>query len=166
MLKGIEVEILKDGSLDLSDEVLANLDIVIAAVHSHFGLSRKQQTERIIRALDNPYVNILAHPSGRLLLERDAYDVDLARVIKHAAGCGCALELNSQPERLDLTERYCRLAKSEGALVAINSDAHSVKGFENLKYGIGQARRGWLEASDVLNTRSLTAVRKFLRRSR
>ncbi|MGR8947190.1 MAG: DNA polymerase/3'-5' exonuclease PolX [Gammaproteobacteria bacterium] len=165
VLKGIEVEILKDGRLGLSDDVLADLDIVIGAVHSHFGLSRTQQTDRIIRALDNPKINVLAHPSGRLLFKRDAYDVDLPRVIKHAAACGCALELNSQPDRLDLTDQFCRLAKSEGALVAVNSDAHSVKGFENLKYGIGQARRGWLEASEVLNTRSLAAVRKFLRRT-
>ena len=113
-----------------------------------------------------PKLNVLAHPSGRLLLKSDAYDVDLTRVIKHAAACGCALELNAQPDRLDLTDKFCRLAKSEGALVSVNSDAHSVKGFENLKYGIGQACRGWLEASEVLNTRPLAAVRKFLRRTR
>jgi len=162
LLKGIEVDILEDGSLDLPDPVLARLDLVIGAVHSNFTLSREQQTQRIIRAMQRPCFSILAHPTGRLLEQRDAYDVDMDRVIKEARQRGCYLELNAHPERLDLYDIHCRMAKAEGVLVSINSDAHSISDFKNLKYGIGQARRGWLEKADVLNTRSLGQVRKLL----
>jgi len=162
LLKGIEVDILEDGSLDLPDAVLARLDLVIGAVHSNFTLSREQQTQRIIRAMQRPCFSILAHPTGRLLEQRDAYDVDMDRVIKEARQRGCYLELNAHPERLDLYDIHCRMAKAEGVLVSINSDAHSISDFYNLKYGIGQARRGWLEKSDVLNTRSLGQLRKLL----
>ena len=162
LLKGIEVDILEDGSLDLPDPVLARLDLVIGAVHSNFTLSREKQTQRIIRAMQRPCFSILAHPTGRLLEQRDAYDVDMDRVIKEARQRGCYLELNAHPERLDLYDIHCRMAKAEGVLVSINSDAHTISDFDNLKYGIGQARRGWLEKSDVLNTRSLGQVRKLL----
>jgi DNA polymerase (family 10) len=162
LLKGIEVDILEDGSLDLPDTVLARLDLVIGAVHSNFTLSREQQTQRIIRAMQRPCFSILAHPTGRLLEQRDAYDVDMDRVIKAARQRGCYLELNAHPERLDLYDIHCRMAKAEGVLVSINSDAHSTSDFHNLKYGIGQARRGWLEKADVLNTRSLAQLRKLL----
>lgn len=166
LLAGIELDILKDGSLDLPDDVLERLDLVIGAVHSNFDLSRKQQTERILRAMDNPHFTLLAHPSGRLIDKREPHAVDMERIIHQAAQRGCFLELNANPERLDLLDSHCRLAKEEGVLVSINSDAHSPAAFANLHFGIGQARRGWLEKDDVLNTRSLTAVRKLLKATR
>ena len=165
ILKGIEVDILEDGSLDLPDSVLAKLDVVVAAVHARFNLPRAQQTARILKALDNPYVSILAHPSGRLIAEREPYDVDMQAVIRRAKARGIALELNAHPDRLDLDDVAVRMAKEEGARVAINSDAHSVNDFENLAFGVGQARRGWLEARDVLNARPLAEVRKLLARA-
>lgn len=163
LLKGIEVDILEDGQLDLPDEVLQQLDLVIGAVHSHFHLSRKKQTERILPAMNHPCFTLLAHPSGRLLEQRDAYDIDMPRVIRHARERGCYLELNAQPDRLDLLDVYCHVAKDAGVLISVNSDAHRVNDFANLEYGIGQARRGWLEKNDILNTRSLTHLRKLLK---
>lgn len=163
LLKGIEVDILEDGSLDLPDTVLARLDLVIGAVHSHLGLPRAKQTARILRAMDSRHFTLLAHPSGRLIGQREACDVDMLRIIRHAKQRGCFLELDSQPERLDLLDSHCQSAKEEGVLVSVNSDAHSTFDFANLGYGIGQARRGWLEKDDVLNTRSLGAVRKLLK---
>ena len=163
LLKGIEVDILEDGSLDLPDTVLARLDLVVGAVHSRFELSRAKQTERILRAMDHPHFTLLAHPSGRLIQQREPYDVDMLHIIRHAKQRGCFLELNAHPERLDLLDSQCQSAKEEGVLISINSDAHSTFDFANLKYGVGQARRGWLEKSDVLNTRSLAALRKLLK---
>ena len=165
LLKGIELDILEDGQLDLPDSVLAKLDLVIGAVHSKFHLSRAKQTERILRAMDHPHFTILAHPSGRLLETRDAYDVDMQRIIRHAQQRGCYLELNAQPDRLDLLDTYCHMAKAEGVLISVDSDAHSVNDFNNLEYGIGQARRGWLEKDDILNTRTLTQLRKLLKKT-
>lgn len=164
LLKGAEVDILEDGALDLPDEALARLDYVIASVHGNFNLPRDRQTERILRAMDNKHVRMLAHPTGRLLFERDAYEVDVERLVRHARQCGCVLELNAQPSRLDLNDTYCHMAKDEGVRVAINSDAHSVLDFDNLRFGIGQARRGWLEKRDVLNARTLGQLRKLLAR--
>jgi DNA polymerase (family 10) len=166
LLKGIEVDILENGDLDLPDAALARLDIVIGAVHSRFDLSRARQTERILRAMDHPNFTLLAHPSGRLIDQRAPYDVDMPRIIHHARQRGCYLELNAHPERLDLLDTHCRLAREEGVLVAINSDAHSREDFANLRFGVGQARRGWLTAADVLNTRPLSALRKLLARPR
>jgi DNA polymerase (family 10) len=166
LLTGIEVDVLEDGSLDLPDTALAPLDVVIAAVHSKFDLPRAKQTARILAALDNPHVKILAHPIGRLIDQREPYDVDMLAVIRKCKARGVALELNAHPQRLDLTDLHCRMAKDEGALVAINSDAHSVHEFDNLVYGVGQARRGWLEKADVLNTRPLDEVRAWLWRGR
>lgn len=165
LLKGIEVDILEDGSLDLPDSILARLDIVVGAIHSRFDLSRARQTERVLRAMDHPYFSILAHPTGRLIGEREPYDIDLLRVIRKAHSRGCYLELNAHPERLDLLDTHCQMARAEGVLVAINSDAHSRLEFGNLRYGIGQARRGWLEKADVLNTRSLAELRPLLART-
>jgi len=162
LLKGIEVDILEDGTLDLPDSLLAELDLVVAAVHSNFNLPRARQTERILRALDHPLVAMLAHPSGRLIDAREAYDVDMLRIIRKAAARGRFLELNAHPERLDLLDAHCRMARDEGVLVGISSDAHSVQQFDNLKYGIGQARRGWLEKKDVLNALSLGELRRLL----
>ncbi|MGQ0577952.1 MAG: DNA polymerase/3'-5' exonuclease PolX [Betaproteobacteria bacterium] len=166
LLKGIEVDVLEDGSLDLPDAILSRLDVVIAAVHSKFDLSRAKQTERIIKAVDNPLVNILAHPSGRLIDDREPYDVDMAKVIRKARAVRCHLELNAHPERLDLLDTYCQMAKAEGVLVCVNSDSHSVHQFDNLRFGIGQARRGWLERQEVLNTRPLKQLKALLKRER
>ncbi len=163
VLKGIEVDILDDGGLDLPDDLLGRLDVVIGAVHSQFHLSRAKQTARILKAMDHPHFSILAHPSGRLLQERDPYDVDMEKIIRHARVRGCFLEVNAHPERLDLNDSHCRMAKEEGVLLVVDSDAHSTLDFGNLRFGIGQARRGWLTREDVLNTRSLKEVRKLLR---
>jgi len=166
LLKGIELDILEDGSLDLPDSALAPLDLVVGAVHSNFKLSRARQTERILAAMDSPFLSVLAHPSGRLIDEREPYDVDMLAIVRKAKAHGIALELNAHPERLDLSDVHCRMAKDEGVPVCVNSDAHSVDDFDNLRYGIGQARRGWLEKDDVLNTRPLAALKKFLARRR
>lgn len=162
ILKGIEVDILEDGALDLDDDVLSRLDLVIGAVHSNFALSRDKQTERLMRAMDHPYFTMLAHPNGRLFPTRPSYEVDMERVIRHAKSRGCFLELNAQPERLDLLDVQCTLAKEEGVLIAIASDGHSVFDYDFLRYGVAQARRGWLEKSDVLNTRPYKALKPLL----
>jgi DNA polymerase (family 10) len=164
VLKGIEVDILEDGSLDLPDSALAGLDVVVAAVHSQFGLTRARQTERILRALDNANVRVLAHPTGRLIGEREPYDVDMPAIVRKARERRVAIELNAHPERLDLIDTHCRLCKDAGVPVAVDSDAHGASDFAFLRYGIGQARRGWLNRDDVLNTRTLPALRAFLER--
>jgi DNA polymerase (family 10) len=165
VLKGIEVDILEDGSLDLPDSILDRLDVVVCSVHYQFALPRPKQTTRILRALDNPRCNILAHPTGRLLNERAAYDVDLEAVLTGAKERGCAVELNAQPSRLDLDDLACRMAKEIGVLVAISTDAHSTGDLDLMRFGVGQARRGWLEAKDVINTRPLAELRKLLKRN-
>jgi len=165
LLKGIEVEILEDGRLDLPDRILQQLDLVIGSVHSHFRLPMQQQTERILRAMDQRFFSILGHPSGRLINEREPYEVDMAAVIQKAKERGSFLELNANPQRLDLNETYCQMAKEAGVLVAINTDAHSVADFGQISYGVGQARRGWLEKKDVLNTRSLKELTRLLKRT-
>jgi len=164
VLKGIEVDILEDGSLDLPDSVLAKLDLVVCAVHGGFGLPRARQTARVLKALCNPHVSILAHPTGRLIGEREAYELDMLAVMRKAKRLGVALELNAHPDRLDLNDVHCRMAKDEGVLVSIGSDAHGVDGFDVLRYGVGQARRGWLEKKDVLNARPLAELRRWLAR--
>jgi len=165
VLKGIEVDILEDGSLDLPDSILSKLDLVVAAVHGGFGLSRARQTARVLKALDNPHVSILAHPTGRLIGEREACELDMLAVVRKAKRRGMALELNAHPDRLDLNDVHCRMAKDEGVLLAIGSDAHGVDGFEVLRYGVGQARRGWLEKNDVLNARPLAKLGSWLARA-
>jgi DNA polymerase (family 10) len=165
LLSGIEVDILEDGSLDLPDSILSRLDVVVGAVHGKFGLSRARQTARVLAAMDNPYLSILAHPSGRLLETREAYEIDLLAVARKAKKRGVALELNAHPDRLDLDDVHCRMAKDEGVLVAISSDAHAVDGFEVLRYGVGQARRGWLEKKDVLNARPLAELKRLIGRA-
>lgn len=159
------MEVLEDGALDLPDPALADRDVVVAAIHSKFDLSQAKQTERPLAAIAHPSVNIIAHPLGRLINQREPYDVDMLRVMRAAKKAGVHLELNAHPERLDLLDTYCRMAKEEGVLVAVSSDAHSTLDFANLRFGIGQARRGWLETQDVLNTRSLQALRPLLVRS-
>ncbi len=164
LLKGVEVDILEDGSLDMPDEVLSRLDLVVGAIHSAFGLSRRKQTERVIRAMDNPRFNILAHPTARLIGKRKACDLDMEAVMDAALERGCYLELNSQPLRLDLNDLHCRMAKERGLKVVISTDAHSSGQLEYLRYGVGQARRGWLEKGDVLNTLGVKALLKALKR--
>ena len=165
ILKGLEVEILEDGTLDLPDAVLARLDLVVGTVHSYFKMPLEKQTERILRAMDHRYFSMLAHPTGRLIDEREPYQVDMTRIIHKARDRGCFLELNSNPRRLDLYDIYCQAARAEGVLVSINSDAHSINDFNYLSFGVGQARRGWLGKDDVLNTRSLAQLRKLLKRT-
>jgi DNA polymerase (family 10) len=164
ILKSSEVDILADGKLDLSDSMLERLDVVVAAVHYKFELDAQKQTERMLRAMDNKYVSILAHPSGRLLGEREAYPVDLERVIEGARDRSVALELNAHPARLDLDEVHCKLAKEMGVKLAISTDAHSTFGLDTMRFGIGQARRAWLERKDVLNTRPWARLRKAIAR--
>jgi DNA polymerase (family 10) len=164
ILKACEVDILADGTLDLPDAILGELDLRVCAIHYKFNLSEREQTERVIRAMDNPCFNILAHPTGRLLGERAAYPIDLERVLRAAQERGCAIELNAHPTRLDIDDHVCRLAKDMGVKIAIGTDAHSADGLRFMRYGVGQARRGWLEAGDILNTRSLLELRKVLKR--
>ena len=164
VLKSTEVDILDNGKLDLPDDILKELDLRVCAVHYKFNLTRQQQTERILRAMDNPYFNILAHPTGRLINERDPYDVDLERLMEAAVESGCYMEVNAYPDRLDLTDDACRTAKELGLKLAISTDAHSTNDLNLVRFGIDQARRGWLEKKDVLNSRSLPELLKLLKR--
>ena len=166
LLKGVEVDILEDGRLDLPDPILARLDLVIGAVHHRFDLPRERQTARLLRAMEHPYFTILAHPTGRLIDERGPCDLDLPRVIRAARERGCYLECNAQPDRLDLTDLACRMARDEGVLVSIASDAHGVLEFGHLVHGVATARRGWLRGADVLTTGGLGVVRRWLAATR
>jgi DNA polymerase (family 10) len=164
ILKSIEVDILKDGSLDLPDDILKELDFTVCSVHYNLNLSQEKQTERIVRAMDNPHFHILGHPSGRLINERAPYDVDMERLMDAAEERGCFMELNAHPDRLDLTDVYSKMAMEKGVKVVISTDAHSVIDLDFMRFGVWQARRGWLEAGDVLNTRSLDEIKEMLRR--
>jgi DNA polymerase (family 10) len=164
ILKGIEVDILKDGRLDLPDSSLSRLDVVIASVHSYFALPRQAQTDRLVRAVENRHVSILGHPTGRLIGEREAYDADMERVIAAARDAGCILEINAEPDRLDLNDIHAHAAKTMGVKLAVSTDAHSVNALQYIRYGVDQARRGWLTAEDVVNTRPLAELRKLLKR--
>lgn len=164
ILKSIEVDILEDGSLDLPDDILKELDIVVGAIHSKFNLSENKQTKRILKAMDNPYFNILAHPTGRGINGRPPYDVNMEKIIKAAKQRHCFLELNAQPERLDINDIHCKMTKEMGVKIAISTDAHSIDDFRLIKYGIGQARRGWIKKNDVINTRSLNELKKLLKK--
>jgi DNA polymerase (family 10) len=149
---GIEVDILADGSLDLSDDVLAQMDLVIASVHSHFNQSAQEMTERLLKAISNPNVSVIGHPTGRILLRRDAYAFDMDAVLQAAARNKVAMEQNAYPDRLDLCDRHLRQAKQAGVKIVINTDSHHISHMEKMRYGVLQARRAWLTASDVLNT--------------
>jgi DNA polymerase (family 10) len=164
ILKSSEVDILADGRLDLPDDILQRLDLSVCAVHFRFELDRQAQTERIVRAMDNRFCNIIAHPSGRLIGEREGYAVDLERLLAAAKERGCFLELNAHPSRLDLDDIHCRAAKDIGLKVAIGTDAHSTVGLSAMRFGIDQARRGWLGRDDVLNTRSWPELKTLLAR--
>ncbi len=164
LLSSVEVDVMEDGSLDLPDDVLENLDLVIFAIHSHFDLAADRQTERIIRAMDNPNCNILAHPTGRQIGKRPGYEVDMGRLMEAAVERGCFLELNAQPDRLDLDDVYCKMAKERGLKLAISTDAHGTEELRFMRYGVYQARRGWLEPGDVLNTRGWDELQALLER--
>jgi DNA polymerase (family X) len=166
LLCGVECDILKDGHLDFADEILAQLDYVVASVHASFTLSEKEMTERVIRAIENRYVTILGHPSGRLLLSREPYQLDLAEIIKAAAQTGTVIELNANPRRLDMDWRFWKLARELGVRCAINPDAHSVRGLHDLWFGIQIARKGWLTREDVVTCLPLNEMKKFLHQKR
>jgi DNA polymerase (family 10) len=160
---GIEVDILADGALDLSDEVLAQMDVVIASVHSLFNMPAEEMTTRMLRAIENPYVRILGHPTGRLLLRREPYQMDLEAVLRRAGELGVAVEHNAYPDRLDLCDRDLRLAKQLGCRIVINTDAHHTSHLAKMRYGIEQLRRAWLRKEDVLNTRGAEEFLSSLR---
>jgi DNA polymerase (family 10) len=164
LLAGIECDILPDGSLDLADDCLASLDLVIASVHSAFNQDQQQMTARLLRAIENPHVDVIGHPTGRLLLKRSPYPVDVEAVIAAAARHRVALEINSQIDRLDLCDTQARLARDRGVALVISSDAHSTGALANTRWGAVQARRGWITAADVLNTRPFEQFRSLLRR--
>jgi DNA polymerase (family 10) len=150
---GIEVDILGDGALDLDDEVLAQMDVVIASVHTRFEQSREEMTGRVLRAIENPNTRILGHPTGRLLLRREAFSLDLGAVLRRAAELGVAMEHNAAPERLDLNDRDLRLAKELGCRIVVSTDAHDTRHVGKMEYGLRQLRRAWLGPDDVLNTK-------------
>ncbi len=158
ILRGQEVDILKDGSLDQTDAALDQLDIVICSVHSHFDLSREAQTARMIRAISHPAVTIIGHPQGRLLERREAIQLDLEAIFEAAVRHNVAMEINADPHRLDLHDTAIQLGKKMGVTFTVDTDAHSPSGFRLLRYGIDEARRGWLEKGDVLNTLSLDGL--------
>lgn len=162
ILKGVEVDILEDGSLGLPDSILSKLDLVIASIHSKFHLTRQKQTTRLIQAMKNKYLTIIGHPTSKLTSEQEPYDVDMSVLIQEAAKYGVFLELNAHPDRLEIMETPCRLARNFGVLVSIASDAHSINELDLLQHGIGQARRGWLEKDHVLNSRSLSDLLQLL----
>jgi DNA polymerase (family 10) len=164
ILAGIEVDILPDGSLDLSDEVLGKCDVVVAAVHSKFNMVKDEMTKRVIKGIRNPNVNILAHPTGRIINEREPYEIDMEHLIAEAKKNKVALELNSYPDRLDLKDVHCRQAKEAGVKISTNTDSHATLQLVNMRYGIATARRGWLEADDVINTYTLGKLRRFLKK--
>jgi DNA polymerase (family 10) len=163
IFKGIECDILRDGALDFSDEVLSTLDFVVASIHSQFNLSQQEQTRRVLRAIAHPYVDIIGHPTGRLLLSREGYPIDLDAVIDAAAEHGVCIEINAHPSRLDLDWRYLHRAREKGIKIPINPDAHAADGIDVMRYGVYIARKGWLRASDVLNTMSAEEIEAFFR---
>jgi DNA polymerase (family 10) len=166
LLAGVECDIKADGSLDLADDCLAALDIVVASVHSAFNQDRQQMTARVLRAIENPHVDILAHPTGRLLLKRAPAPLDIEAVLDAAAGHGVAVEINSQVDRLDLSDVHAKLALDRGVRLVISSDAHSRHALANIRWGVLVARRAWLSPDRVLNTQSFDDFRASLRRNR
>ncbi|RQW04629.1 MAG: histidinol-phosphatase [Calditrichaeota bacterium] len=166
ILKSIESDILSDGRLDYEEDVLKLFDLVIASIHSRLNMSQSEATDRIIKAMENPFLTILGHPTGRLLLAREGYPVDMKAVIEAAATLNVALELNSNPHRLDTDWRYLKQAKEQGVKISINPDAHRIEGFQDIRYGIGIARKGWLSSGDVLNCMTSEDIIRFARNRR
>jgi DNA polymerase (family 10) len=163
-LKSAEVDILVDGALDYPDDLLAELDYTVCSIHSRFGLGKEQQTARILRAMDHPHFTILGHATGRLLLRRPGYELDFERIVAHAKARGCYFEINSSPDRLDLSAEHGRLAHEAGVKIAICTDAHSVRELDFIRWGINQARRAGLEKSAVLNCLTRPQLERALRR--
>jgi DNA polymerase (family 10) len=166
LLAGIECDILPNGSMDLADDCLAELDVVVASVHSAFNQDATQMTDRLLRAVSNPFVDIIGHPTGRILLRREPYKLDVAALIDAAAAAGVALEINCQVDRLDLSDANAKAARDRGVKIVVSTDAHGVGGFTLMRWGVQVARRAWLTKEDVLNTRDLDGFRKGLRRNR
>jgi DNA polymerase (family X) len=166
VLKGVEADILADGRVDFEEPVLARLDFVIASIHSRFNMSPPEMTARILAAMDNRYLTIIGHPTGRLLLSRDPYGIDLDAIVEKAARHGVALEINADPHRLDLDWRVLRRARAGGAMISIGADAHSISGIGNVEFGVGMARKGWLGPDDILNARSVEDFTAYARRRR
>ncbi len=164
LLASMEVNINQDGSLDLSEELLGRLDLVVCSIHSGMDLGRDKQTERMLRAMDNPHCSIIGHPTGRQLGKRQGYELDFERIYRAAAEKGVALEINAQPERLDLRDADARRAAEAGVMIAVSTDAHSTRNLDYMRFGVSQARRAWLTAESVLNTRSLKELQKVLHR--
>ena len=166
VLKGIEADILADGRVDYDAQILERFDYVIGSIHSRFSMDGDAMTKRVLTALDDPHLTILAHPTGRLLLSREPYAIDIEAVLEKAVAVGLAVELNCDPHRLDLDWRYCRQAKELGVTIEIGPDAHSPAALDNVHFGIGLARKAWLEAGEILNTRSADDVIAFARKRR
>ena len=164
LLKSAEVDILPDGSLAIDAGIAGELDLVLAAIHTGFDADARKQTDRLLRAMDHAFVNIIAHPTGRLIGARNGYGVDMQRLMKGALERGCFLEVNAQPSRLDLDDIHCRMAKQLGLKLALSTDAHTTEMLSHMRFGVDQARRGWLEADDILNTRNLPSLLKTLKR--
>jgi DNA polymerase (family X) len=164
VLMGAEVDILEDGSLDLDDATLSELDLVVISIHSRFNMSRADMTKRVIHAMQHPSAHILAHPTGRILGRREPYPLDMEEVVKTARDHGVMLEINAQPERLDLNDLHTQMAKDAGVKLVISSDAHRVEELRCMHYGVNQARRGWCEAQDVANTRHWAVFQKLITR--
>lgn len=163
IFKGIESDILPDGSLDYGADILEQFDFVIGSIHSSFQLKKDEQEARIIKAMNNPYMTILGHPTGRLLLSRDGYDIDMRRIIDAGAQTGTIIELNASPYRFDIDWRYMKYAKEKGVMISINPDAHAAAGLTEVLYGVDIARKGWQEKKDVLNTRTAAEIKDILR---
>jgi DNA polymerase (family 10) len=163
---GTEVDILADGTLDFDNKLLADLDFVIAAIHSGLGSSREKVTTRTLKAMDNPYVNCIAHPTGRLIGQREPMDIDIEAVIKHAAQTHTALEINANPYRLDLKDTHCKMAIEAGVKLAIGTDAHNVENLGLMSFGVATAGRGWVTKTDVLNTLSPAKIKSWTKSKR
>jgi DNA polymerase (family 10) len=166
LLTGIEVDVRSDGRLDLPDDVLKKMDIVVASIHSGFKQSREQLTKRLVSAMKNPFVSIIAHPTGRLIGERDSYDIDIDEVLKVAKETGTAIEINAYPLRLDLNDVHARMAKEKGVPLVIGTDTHIMSHFDYMAYGVSIARRGWLEKEDILNTLSYDSLIKAFKKNK
>ena len=163
ILQGCEANILNDGSIDINDEALAKLDFVIAGIHSNFKMEKNKMTERMIKAMENPNVDIISHPTGRILMKRDEYQIDFDKILKKAKEKGTILEINSWPDRLDLNDVNIKKAKEAGVKMIINTDSHQRDQMRFIKFGIAQARRGWAEKEDIINSQSLEKLLSFLK---
>jgi DNA polymerase (family 10) len=163
ILASSEVDVLKNGKLDLDDEVLAQLDVVLVSIHSYMTMERAEMTDRILAAIENPHTQIVGHPTGRLVLRRDAYAYDMERILDAAHKHGVVMECNAAPERLDFKDTHARMAKERGVKIVISTDAHTTRGLQAMRYGVQMARRGWLEKKDVINTFGLEKMLGTLR---